>query len=121
VTRRRTARRPALRVVLATAPPRGAERLARTLVSRRLAACASLVPGLRSVYRWKGRVEEARETLLVLKTTAPRVAALLAALEALHPYEVPEGIALRVDEALGPYASWVRRETAAAGRGARRP
>ena len=105
-----------VRVVLVTAPPRRARALARELVGRRLAACVNLVPGVRSVYRWKGRVEEARETLLVAKTTASRCAALLSAVAELHPYEVPEGIALPVDAGLAPYLEWVRRETAPAPR-----
>lgn len=104
-------RPPAVRIVLVTAPPRRAPALARALVRRRLAACANLVPGVRSVYRWKGRVREDRETLLVLKTSAARVPALLAAVADLHPYEVPEGISLRVERGLGPYLDWVRRET----------
>jgi periplasmic divalent cation tolerance protein len=104
-------RRAAARVVLVAVPPRRARALARALVSRRLAACASLVPGVRSVYRWKGRVEEARETLLVIKTAAPRVPALLAAVAELHPYEVPEALALPVASGLAPYLAWLRDET----------
>ena len=100
----------ALRVVLVTAPPPAARSLARALVERRLAACANLLPGVRSVYRWKGRVEEARETLLLLKTTTACVPALLAAVRELHPYEVPEGIAIPVVAALEDYAAWVREE-----------
>ncbi len=101
----------ALRVVLVTVPPRRARALARALVERRVAACANLVPGVRSVYRWKGAVEEARETLLVLKTTAARVAALEAAVRELHPYSVPEVVSLPVDHALAAYAGWVGTET----------
>ena len=105
-------RRAGARVVLVTAPPRRAPALARALVRRRLAACVNLVPGVRSVYRWKGRVEEARETLLVAKTSAARVPALLAAIAELHPYEVPEGIALPVVAGLAPYLRWIADETA---------
>ena len=101
-----------LRVVLVAAPPRRARSLARSLVERRVAACVSLVPGAGSVYRWKGRIEEARETLLVAKTTAARLPALLAAVRALHPYEVPEALVLPVAAGLAPYLAWVRRETA---------
>lgn len=104
--------RAALRVVLVTAPPRSARRLARALVDRRLAACVNLVPGVGSVYRWKGRVEEARETLLVIKTAAPRVGALLAAVRELHPHDCPEAIALPVTAGLEAYLDWVRAETA---------
>jgi periplasmic divalent cation tolerance protein len=112
VSRRRGGRgAAAVRVVLVTAPPREARRLARALVDRRVAACVNLVPGVRSVYRWKGRVEEARETLLVIKTAASRVPDLLAAVRELHPYDVPEGIALPVVAGLAPYLRWVREET----------
>jgi len=101
----------AARVVLVTAPPRAARRLARALVERRVAACVNLLPGVRSVYRWKGRVEEAGETLLVIKTAARRVPALLAAVRELHPGEVPEAVALPVTAGLGPYLRWVDAET----------
>ena len=100
-----------VRIVLVTAPPRRARGLARALVERRLAACANLLPGVRSIYRWKGRVEEARETLLVLKTAASRVPALLAAVGALHPYEVPEGVVLATAGGLDPWLRWVAEET----------
>jgi periplasmic divalent cation tolerance protein len=100
-----------VRVVLVTAPPRKARALARALVGRRLAACANLVPGVKSVYRWKGRVEEAGETLLVLKTSAARLPALAAAVRELHPYDCPEFVALRPDAVLPAYAAWVRAET----------
>lgn len=104
--------RTGVRVVLVTAPPRKARALARSLVERRVAACVNLVPGVRSVYRWKGRIEEARETLLVVKTAAARVPALLRAVRDLHPYEVPEAIAIPVEDGLRPWLDWVRRETA---------
>ena len=100
-----------VRIVLVTAPPRRAPGLARALVERRLAACANLLPGVRSVYRWKGRVEESRETLLVLKTAASRVPALLAAVESLHPYEVPEAVVLAAAGGLAPWLRWVAEET----------
>ena len=66
-----------------------AERVARDLVDRRLAACVNIVPGLTSVYRWKGRVETEGELLLVIKTTRDRFEALREALLSVHPYEVP--------------------------------
>jgi periplasmic divalent cation tolerance protein len=68
----------------------------------------NLLPGLTSVYRWNGVVETARETLLVVKTTARRLPACLAALADAHPYEVPEGLALTPERALAAYAAWVR-------------
>jgi periplasmic divalent cation tolerance protein len=85
-----------LRVVLLTAPdPAVAEGLARSLVEERLAACVNVVPGVRSFYRWKGRVETAGELLLVVKTRADRAAALAARVRELHPYELPEVLELR--------------------------
>jgi periplasmic divalent cation tolerance protein len=97
----------ALRVVLASAPADAARPLARRLVSRRLAACVNLVPGVECVYRWRGRVETAAETLLVVKTTAIALDRCLAALARAHPYEVPEGLAFTPARALAAYASWV--------------
>jgi len=105
-------RRGGVRVVLVTAPPRRARALARALVGRRVAACVNLVPGVRSIYRWKGRVEEAAETLLVVKTSAAKVPSLLAAVAELHPHEVPEGLVLPVEAGLAPYVAWVAAETA---------
>lgn len=104
-----------VRIVLVTAPEDEAPSLARDLVDARLAACANLLPGATSVYRWEDRVEEARETLLVLKTVASRVDALREAVTRLHPYSVPEFLVLPVESGLEAYLSWVRRETAEGG------
>ena len=96
-------------VVLVTAPSEEkAAELARTLVEERLAACGNVVPGMRSIYRWEGRVAEDREALLILKTTAEAFPALRERVVALHPYECPE--VLRLDVAGGhvPYLDWVR-------------
>jgi periplasmic divalent cation tolerance protein len=84
-----------------------AERIARALVERRLAACVNVVPGLLSIYRWKGAVESAEERLLVIKTRADRLAALREALVSLHPYEVPELLTLPVEEGHPPYLAWL--------------
>jgi len=84
-----------------------AERIARTLVERRLAACVNVVPGLVSVYRWKGSVERGEERLLVVKTRAERVEALREALVALHPYELPELVVLPVAGGHAPYLAWI--------------
>ena len=82
-------------------------RLARTLVERHLAACVNLVPNLTSVYRWRGAVEEAAETLLLIKTTAERLPALEAALSELHSYEVPEFLALIPESTSQAYLAWL--------------
>ncbi|HEX6749486.1 MAG TPA: divalent-cation tolerance protein CutA [Longimicrobium sp.] len=95
-----------------TAPDAAAARtLARALVDERLIACANLVPGVTSIYRWEGRVEEAGEVLVVMKTRAALVPRLLARAAALHPYEVPELLALPVDDGLAAYCRWVAEET----------
>jgi periplasmic divalent cation tolerance protein len=100
------------RVVLMTAPDRAtAESLAQSLVAERLAACANVVPGLASVYRWQGRVERADELLLILKTEVDRVPALIARAAELHPYDVPEVLALPVEAGLAAYLAWVREQT----------
>jgi periplasmic divalent cation tolerance protein len=100
-------------VVLVTTPTaeRAAE-LARALVEERLAACGNVVPGLRSVYRWEGKVQDEPEALLLLKTTRARFEALRARVVALHPYEVPEVVALPVEAGSAPYLAWIAAETA---------
>jgi periplasmic divalent cation tolerance protein len=86
------------RLVLTTAPDREtATRIARTVVEGSLAACVNLLPGVRSIYRWQGRIEESDEVLLVLKTTAARLLELERAIGELHPYEVPEFVVLVPD------------------------
>ena len=84
-----------------------ASRIARALVERRLAACVNVVPGVRSVYRWQGRVEEDDERLLVIKTRRERFEALREALLALHPYELPEAIVLPIEAGHAPYLAWL--------------
>ena len=85
-----------------------ASALARTLVAERLAACVNVLPAMASVYRWQGRVEEAREQQLVIKTAADRVPALAARLGELHPYELPEFLVLSVAEGSDAYLRWIR-------------
>ena len=84
-----------------------AERIARVLVERRLAACINVVPGVVSLYRWKGEVCRDEELLLVVKTRAERLPALREALVALHPYEVPELVALPIESGHPPYLEWL--------------
>jgi periplasmic divalent cation tolerance protein len=100
-------------VVLVTAPTaeRAAE-IARALVEARLAACGNVVPQIRSIYRWEGKVQDDQEALLVLKTTRARFEALRERVLALHPYEVPEVIALAVEAGSAPYLAWIAGETA---------
>ena len=107
-------RRPAgeIQVVLVTAPDaETGARIARTLVEERLIACANLVPGIRSIYRWEGQVADEAEVLLVLKTRASRCAAVAARVKALHPYALPEVVALPVVAGSEPYLDWVLAES----------
>ena len=95
-------------VVFSTFPSEDkAAAIARTLVSEGLAACANLVPPVRSIYRWQGEICDERETLAILKTTRERFDALRDRLVTLHPYEVPEVIALPVEAGHAPYLDWV--------------
>ncbi len=84
--------------------------LARGLVEHRVAACVNIVPGAHSIYHWKGKIEEAAEWLLVIKSRRDLFPALRAAVEKLHTYEVPELIALPVVEGSQPYLAWLDRE-----------
>ena len=84
-----------------------AERIARALVERRLAPCANVIPGVASFYRWQGEVCRDEELLLVIKTRAERLPALREALVALHPYEVPELVALPIESGHPPYLEWL--------------
>src|SRR6478672_10225785 len=84
----------AMRVVLCNAPKDHAERIARALVESKLAACVNLVPGIVSIYRWKGATAREEETTLLIKTADDRIDALMNEIRKQHPYEVPEIIAL---------------------------
>jgi periplasmic divalent cation tolerance protein len=104
---------PIVLVVLVTCPNRAvARRIATALVTRRLSACVNLLPGIESTFRWKGKIERSAEVLLLIKTTRPRFGALARALERLHPYDVPEIIALPVTAGAAPYLRWVARSVA---------
>jgi periplasmic divalent cation tolerance protein len=101
----------AVRVAFSTAPDaETAGRIARALVDERLAACVNVVAGVRSIYRWKGAVEDEAEVLLVIKTRVERLETLAARLRALHPYELPELVALPAVGGLGAYLEWVASE-----------
>lgn len=89
-----------------------ASEAATVLVTERLAACVNIINGVSSVYRWEGKVEVAIEVTCLIKTTAARHPALCARLQALHPYQVPEIVALPAAAVNDAYLSWVRAETA---------
>ena len=95
-------------VVLVTAPSaEKAAELARTLVEEKLAACGNVVPGIRSIYRWEGKLYDDAEALLILKIPAKRLQEVADRVVALHPYEVPEVVALRIEGGNERYIDWI--------------
>jgi len=107
---------PEVMVVLTTAPDAAtAGRIAEALVAERLAACVNVVENVSSIYRWKGTVQREREVLMVTKTTSEAVERLRERLVELHPYEVPEVLALAVSGGHSPYLDWVGAEVDADG------
>jgi len=88
-----------------------AEKIAGELVTQGYAACANIVPGLTSVFFWEGRAEKDPEVLLLIKTTDRVYTAMEETIQALHPYELPEIIAVRIERGLGEYLSWISSET----------
>lgn len=96
-------------VVLVTCPTqRHATRLAKTLLKSRLAACVNIIPTVRSLFWWQGKVDQAHESLLIIKTMARQYASLRRTVRAHHPYEVPEIIGLPITNAHRPYLAWIR-------------
>jgi periplasmic divalent cation tolerance protein len=96
------------RIVLTTAgSEEEAGKIARQLVERGLAACVNVTPRVVSIYRWQGKVESAQEWLLIIKTTAARFPAVRDSIRELHSYELPECIALSVEDGSLPYLKWL--------------
>lgn len=101
-----------LAIVVTTVPSdEVGDALARRLVEERRIACANLLPGVGSVYRWEGEVRREQEVLVVMKTAATEVERLFERIAELHPYDVPELIAVPVAAASQAYCRWVRQET----------
>jgi periplasmic divalent cation tolerance protein len=100
------------RLVLTTASSsQEAEKIAKALVERRLAACVNIIPQIQSVYRWEGKVERATEWLLLIKTRAEAFGQLRDAIRQLHSYEVPECIMLEITDGAEPYLRWIAENT----------
>ncbi len=96
------------RIVLATAgSEEEARKIAHALVERELAACVNLVPQVRSIYRWQGKVEEAGEWLLIVKTTAAAFSHVQRAITELHSYGLPECICLEIEDGSAAYLQWI--------------
>jgi periplasmic divalent cation tolerance protein len=96
------------RIVLTTVGSENeARKIARHLVERKLAACVNIVPHVESVYRWQDKVESASEWLLMIKTTAEGFASVRDAIRALHAYELPECVAVAIDDGSPEYLEWL--------------
>jgi len=103
-------------VVLVTCPDmKSAEKVADTLLKKRLAACINIVPGLTSKYWWKGKIEKSSEVLLIIKTREELLPALTKAVKKVHPYSIPEVISLPVYGGLKGYIRWAEKETSRSG------
>jgi periplasmic divalent cation tolerance protein len=100
-----------MKLLVTTAPEGKAGEIARALVSEKLVACANIIRGVSSIYWWKGAVEEASESLILMKTTPELAHAALRRLAELHPYEVPEGVVLDIEGGLPPYLRWIADST----------
>jgi len=97
----------ALVVMVTASSPEEAGRLAEVVVGERLAACVNIVPAIRSIYRWQDTVCDEEETLLVIKTTRGRFPELARRVQELHSYDVPEVVALPIEEGSTPYLDWL--------------
>ena len=100
-------------VVLITAPSLvAAEKIGKELVDRKLAACVNILPGMKSIYRWEDQVQQDEEVLMVVKTRSKIFhSRLVPAVEEIHPYDVPEIIALPITAGAKPYLDWIRQST----------
>ena len=99
-------------VVLTTvASDEEAVSLVRTLLERRLIACGTLLPAARSLYRWQGKIADEHEVVVMLKTRSARLESLRAAFSELHPYKVPELLAVPVEAGTEKYLEWINAET----------
>ena len=104
----------ALVVLTTVSSDEDAVTLVRALLDRRLVACGTLLPGARSLYRWEGKVADEHEFVVVLKTRVDRLSALEQAFAELHPYKLPELLALAVTTGLDRYLAWIGQETSPA-------
>ncbi len=84
-----------------------AKKLARRLVEARVVACVNIVPGVRSIYEWKGKIESEEEFMMFCKTSSERVPEAIKLIEELHPYNVPEVIELKIERGLESYLKWI--------------
>ncbi|HEY0335192.1 MAG TPA: divalent-cation tolerance protein CutA [Stenotrophomonas sp.] len=103
-----------IHLLLSTCPDAAsAEAIARALVGERLAACVTRLPGAVSLYEWQGQIEQTEEVQLLIKTRGDRLAQAIERLQALHPYDLPEAVAIPASDGLPQYLDWVRAQTRA--------
>ncbi len=95
------------RVIFITAPVDKGEEIARYLVEHKLAACVNIVPAVKSIYWWQGKVEEDSESLLIVKTSSEKVGELIEKVRQIHPYSVPEIVSMRIEEGNPDYLKWI--------------
>ncbi|SMQ93833.1 Divalent-cation tolerance protein CutA [Xanthomonas fragariae] len=101
-----------LHLLFSTCPDAdSADHIAHALLDERLAACVTQLPGAQSLYRWNGAIERSQEVQLLIKTCEDRLHDAIARLQALHPYELPEAVAVQASAGLSAYLDWVRAET----------
>ncbi|HEY2066837.1 MAG TPA: divalent-cation tolerance protein CutA [Gemmatimonadaceae bacterium] len=101
----------AIVVMTTLASPEDAVKLVQALLERRLIACGSVLPGARSIYRWQGKIADEQEAIVLLKTRSARLETLKVAFEELHPYKVPELLAIPVTAGNAKYLDWINGET----------
>lgn len=99
-----------MRIVFVTCPPQRGAEILRTLVAERLVACGNIIPGVLSIYRWKGSVCEEPEEVLLMETTDAQVGPMMARIREIHPYEVPKILTIEPREGWPDYLAWVDAE-----------
>lgn len=94
------------KIVFVTAAEKDGSEIAEKLVTQKLAACVNIIP-VRSIYKWKGKIEDDKENLLIIKTNVTKIDELKTTLKQIHPYEVPECLILSIEDGLPDYLNWI--------------
>ncbi|MFO1243228.1 MAG: divalent-cation tolerance protein CutA [Rickettsiales bacterium] len=102
-------------VYITTSSTEEAEKIARDLIERKLAACANIIPGMRSLYWWEGKIAEGDECVLILKTTVECVDTLQLHVKTLHSYECPAILVLSIEDGYAPFLSWIAQSVSKTG------
>ncbi|RME85779.1 MAG: divalent-cation tolerance protein CutA [Planctomycetota bacterium] len=99
-----------IQILLITAPIEKGKDISHQLLEKRLVACVNIISEITSLYWWEGKIEEGKEALLVCKTTSEKIGEILQVLPSIHPYEVPEVLAVNIDKGFPAYLEWVQKE-----------